>query len=95
MDTKRRKTLERIFAQPVRADLPWRDVEALFVSLGAIVRPGAGSRVCVALNNVRAVFHRPHPQQTKEPSSPSDGSWKTQEYDHDGIQRICGRGVVR
>jgi hypothetical protein len=63
MDAKHRRTLERIFAQPVRSDIPWRDVEALFGSLGAIVRPGAGSRVCVALNNVRAVFHRPHPQK--------------------------------
>lgn len=63
MNAKQRRTLESIFADPVRADIPWRDVEALFVALGAIVRQGAGSRVCVALNDVRAVFHRPHPEK--------------------------------
>lgn len=63
MNAKQRRTLEHIFAEPVRPDIPWRDVEALFLALGAIVRPGAGSRVCVALNNVRAVFHRPHPEK--------------------------------
>ncbi|MCP4166704.1 MAG: type II toxin-antitoxin system HicA family toxin [Chloroflexi bacterium] len=36
---------------------------ALFVSLGAEVTEGRGSRVRVALNDVRAVFHRPHPQK--------------------------------
>jgi len=63
MDPKHRRTWERVFAQPVRSDIPWREVEALFASLGATVRQGAGSRVCVALNHVRAVFHRPHPQK--------------------------------
>ena len=63
MNAKQRRTLESVFADPVRADIPWRDVEALFVALGAIVRQGAGSRVCAALNDVRAVFHRPHPEK--------------------------------
>lgn len=63
MNAKQRRTLESVFADPVRADIPWRDVEAMFVALGAIVRSGAGSRVCVALNDVRAVFHRPHPEK--------------------------------
>lgn len=63
MDTKQHRTLEGIFAVPVRSNIPWRDVESLFLALGATVRQGAGSRVCVALNDVRAVFHRPHPQK--------------------------------
>jgi hypothetical protein len=42
MNAKQRRTLESIFADPVRSDIPWRDVEALFVALGAIVRQGAG-----------------------------------------------------
>ena len=63
MSAKQRRTLEFIFADPVRSDIPWRDVEALFLSLGGIVRQGAGSRVCVILNDVRAVFHRPHPEK--------------------------------
>jgi len=63
MQTKHRKTLEAIFAQPVRANLAWADIEGLLIALGAEVSEGSGSRVRVALNDVRAVFHRPHPQR--------------------------------
>ena len=60
---RHRRTLEVIFAEPVRANVPWADVEALFVSTGAEVLEGRGSRVRVSLNGVDAVFHRPHPQK--------------------------------
>lgn len=63
MDSKHRKTLEAIFEKPVRANIAWIDIEALFVALGAEVTEGSGSRVRVALKNVRAVFHRPHPRK--------------------------------
>jgi hypothetical protein len=56
-------TLEAVFAAPVRASVPWRDIEALFVACGAEITEGQGSRMRVALNGVRAVFHRPHPQK--------------------------------
>jgi hypothetical protein len=35
----------------------------LLVALGAEVNEGAGSHVWVTLKGVRAVFHRPHPEQ--------------------------------
>jgi hypothetical protein len=60
---KHRATLEAVFAAPVRASIAWRDIEALFVACGAEISEGQGSRVRVALNGVRAVFHRPHPQK--------------------------------
>ena len=63
MDSKHRKTLESIFEKPERANIPWRDIEALLVVLGGEVSEGSGSRVRVALKGVRAVFHRPHPQK--------------------------------
>lgn len=63
MDNKHRKTLEAIFEKPERASLAWKDIEALFVALGAEITEGNGSRVRVALNGVRAVFHRPHPRK--------------------------------
>ena len=63
MQDKHRRTLEAIFEVTERANIPWRDVEALFVALGAEVSEGRGSRVRVALNDVRAVFHRPHPRK--------------------------------
>ena len=33
----------------------------MFNAIGADISEGRGSRVRVALNKVRAVFHRPHP----------------------------------
>lgn len=63
MDGKHRKTLEAIFEKPERANIAWRDVEALFIALGAEVSEGNGSRIRVALKGVRAVFHRPHPRK--------------------------------
>ena len=63
MDRKHRKTLEAIFEKPDRANIAWRDIESLFIALGAEVSEGSGSRVRVALKDVRAVFHRPHPRK--------------------------------
>ena len=61
MNRKRRETLERVFADRTLANLPWRDIEALFRALGAVISEGKGSRVRVELNDRRATFHRPHP----------------------------------
>ncbi|MGH7064474.1 MAG: type II toxin-antitoxin system HicA family toxin [Stellaceae bacterium] len=61
MRGRHRNTLLAVFADPVRANVSWADVEALFVAVGGSVAPGCGSRVRVSLNGVDAVFHRPHP----------------------------------
>lgn len=63
MNKKQRQTLKRIFESPVRSDISWIDIESLFTALGADMSEGRGSRVRVALNEVRAVFHRPHPKR--------------------------------
>jgi len=63
VDNKHRKTLEAIFEKPERANLDWKDIEAMLIALGAEISEGNGSRVRVALKGVRAVFHRPHPQK--------------------------------
>jgi hypothetical protein len=63
VDSKHQKTLEAIFEKPERANIPWRDIEALLIALGAEISDGNGSRRRVALKGVRAVFHRPHPQK--------------------------------
>ena len=63
MNKKHRATLEAVFADPVRASIAWRDIEALLAACGAEIGEGDGSRVRIALNGVRAVFHRPHPQK--------------------------------
>ena len=61
MKKKHRKTLERLFARPVSGTIPWRDIEALFIELGAEVSEREGSRVGVFLFGEIRVFHRPHP----------------------------------
>lgn len=63
MKAKHKKILQSIFETPVNASIVWKDIEALFLALGAEVSEGRGSRVRVALNGVRAVFHRPHPKK--------------------------------
>ena len=60
---KHRATLQAIFAEPIRANVNWADIEAMLAAFGAEISEGKGSRVRIALNKVRAVFHRPHPQK--------------------------------
>jgi hypothetical protein len=64
VNSKQQRTLEAIFHEPTKADIPWKDIESLLRGLGAEIRQGRGSRVRVMLNDVAAVFHRPHPQPT-------------------------------
>jgi hypothetical protein len=63
LNSKQRKTLLDIFTNPLQSDIPWKNIETLFVALGGDVSQGRGSRVRVILNGVRAVFHQPHPQR--------------------------------
>lgn len=63
MGPRHRRTLQAIFENPIRSNIAWRDVEAMLVAAGAEISEGSGSRVRIALNGIRAVFHRPHPQK--------------------------------
>ncbi len=63
MNKKQRQALDRIFEKPERSDISWNDIERLLKALGAEISEGRGSRVRVALKDVRAVFHRPHPRR--------------------------------
>lgn len=62
LNNKQRKVLELIFTNPTPSNILWKDIESLFIALGATVSQGKGSRVRVKLNDVRAIFHEPHPQ---------------------------------
>ena len=63
METGQRKTLREIFVNPVKNTVLWSDIENLFVTLGATLEEGHGSGVCIMLNGIIAVFHRPHPKK--------------------------------
>ena len=61
MKRKHQRTLELIFSRPTSGNVQWRDVEALFMELGAEISEREGSRVAVVLFEEVRVFHRPHP----------------------------------
>jgi hypothetical protein len=61
MRRKHNKTLELIFSRPVSGNIKWKDIEALFLELGAEVSEREGSRIGVILFHECRVFHRPHP----------------------------------
>lgn len=63
LSSRHRKTLTAIFADPVKSSIAWDDIEALLRAAGVEITEGNGSRVRLALNGVRAVFHRPHPEK--------------------------------
>jgi len=56
VNKKQYRTLEAIFENPIHANIAWRDIEALFLALGAEISEGRGSRIRVALNDVRSDF---------------------------------------
>ena len=56
-------TLKALFAKPVHSGVAWKDIESLLVALGAELSEGSGSRIRIALNDRKAVFHRPHPRK--------------------------------
>ena len=61
MNSKYRKTLEAIFANPINGNMEWRRIEGLFMAVGAERIEGKGFRVTFFLGEARADFHRPHP----------------------------------
>jgi len=60
---KHRKALDAIFSRPKQASIKWDDVEALLEACGAYIEERKGSRVAIELNDVVAIFHRPHPEK--------------------------------
>jgi hypothetical protein len=61
MKRKHYKTLVLIFARPISGNVKWKDIEQLFIELGAEIIEAEGSRIAVRLFGDRRVFHRPHP----------------------------------
>ncbi len=66
MKRKHQKTLELIFKRPTSGNIPWANIEALFVTLGADVSERAGSRIAVVLFGEVRIFHRPHPSPSTD-----------------------------
>ncbi|MCS5558080.1 MAG: type II toxin-antitoxin system HicA family toxin [Oceanospirillaceae bacterium] len=49
--------------------MKWKDIEPLFIALGANIEEAEGSRVGVRLFGDRRVFHRPHPSPNSDKGS--------------------------
>lgn len=69
MNRKHARTLQAIFENPPSASIKWSDIEGLLINLGAEMSEGSGSRVRIRLGDVRAVFHRPHPEKETDKGS--------------------------
>ena len=61
VNSKHRKTLEALMADPVNGNIGWVRIEALLVALGCRVIEGPGSAVTFEHKGRKANFHRPHP----------------------------------
>ena len=72
MKRKRQRVIDLIFSRPTSASIQWRDIEALFIELGAEVEEPAGSRVSVFQFGEVRVFHRPHPSPNTDKGAVAD-----------------------
>lgn len=61
MNSRHRRTLGAVFADPVSGTIEWAAVEALLLAAGARLVEGRGSRVRFEKDGLVATFHRPHP----------------------------------
>ncbi len=61
VNSKHRKTLESVLAEPVNGNIEWSRIESLLAGLGCRFFEGAGSSVTFEFNGCKASFHRPHP----------------------------------
>ncbi|MGI8857022.1 MAG: type II toxin-antitoxin system HicA family toxin [Thermomicrobiales bacterium] len=62
MNTKQRRTLERLFARPTPAEISWDDIESLLRALDVEFRQAAGSKIRIEVNGIHTVLHVPHPR---------------------------------
>jgi len=67
MNNKHRKTLTAIFTDPTPKTMEWRRIESIFIAVGCEVIEGDRSRVGFKMGDLRADFHRPHPEKEAKP----------------------------
>jgi hypothetical protein len=68
MGRKHQTTFASIHEKPDRKDIDWGDFINLLEFLGATIKYSGGSAVGIRLNEVYAVFHKPHPGHEIYPS---------------------------
>jgi len=63
VNSRQRRTLQRVFEMPTRSDIEWKEARSLLVALGADLQEGKGSRVRIRINGRPHVLHFPHPRK--------------------------------
>jgi hypothetical protein len=63
VNSKHRRTLSAVFADPVSATIAWADIEALLTTVGCVMVEGSGSRVRFVKDGAVETLHRPHPRK--------------------------------
>ncbi len=61
MNSKQRKTLNKIFEKPTKSNITWSEIESLFTALEAEKIEGRGSRVSFVFKTEILDLHKPHP----------------------------------
>ena len=62
VNSKQKRTLAAIFADPVSPSIAWASLESLLVSIGCEIVEGRGSRVRFVKDGCIETFHCPHPE---------------------------------
>jgi hypothetical protein len=61
MNSRQKRTLAAIFADPVSAKIEWTAIESLLIAIGCRIIEGSGSRVRFVKDDKIEIFDRPHP----------------------------------
>ena len=72
MNSKQRKVLALVYADPIPKSLEWLEIESLLLAIGAELIEGNGSRVRFHKDSIVATFHRPHPKKEAKPYQVKD-----------------------
>ncbi len=67
MNSKQRKTLNKLFEDPVLRNIDWKDVASLIKAVGGVITQGDGSRVRIVIGDQSLNIHTPHPQKELKP----------------------------
>jgi hypothetical protein len=67
MNARHKRTLAALFASPVARTIVFRDVSALLVALGFVVRQREGSRIDFIYEQDTLHLHEPHPGKEIKP----------------------------
>lgn len=61
MNSRQKRTLAAIFADPISGTIEWSAIESLLIAVGCTIIEGSGSRVRFVKDGMVEIFHRPHP----------------------------------